>query len=218
MGFFSDLQPPDDTNNEPEPRRVKWRGDADDTVGIGLPFNSLLVLTDQVAVTATGFLAYPSGFAFTLVTISRLSPSPVSLGMHPHPGAIRRGGLPGGEFRFGIGFSDGTAAFTMHRNRPEGEPAPRILHARGGGGGGRTYRQSFWCEPLPSPGSMKFVCEWPDLDIPETSVDIDATAVIEAASRSLPLWPEDVDLPDESGSRSYVTGGWNSSTFGRVKP
>ena len=134
MGFFSELQPPDDTDREPEPRRVKWRGDADDTVGVGLPFNVVLVHTDQVAVTATGFIAYPLGFAFTLVTISRLSPSPLPLGMHPHPGAIRRGGLPGGEFRFGIGFSDGTAAFTMHRNRgPESEPPSRILHTRGEG-------------------------------------------------------------------------------------
>ncbi len=222
VGFFSELQPPEDSDREPEPHRMKWRGDADDTVGVGLAFNAVLVQTDQVAVTATGFFAYPTGFAFSLVTISRLSPSPVPLGMHPHPGAIRRGGVPGGEFRFGIGFSDATTAFAFsmhHRRGPDGELAPRILHTRGGGGGGRTYRQSFWCEPLPSPGSMKFVCEWPDLEIPETSVDIDASAIIEAASRSVPLWPEDVDLPDESGNENHRrgSGGWSSSTYGRMK-
>jgi hypothetical protein len=67
---------------------------------------------------------------------------------------------------------------------------------------------------------MKFVCEWPDLDIPETAVDINATAIIEAASLSVPLWPEDADLPDESSSehRQRLSGGWVSSTFGGMKP
>jgi hypothetical protein len=219
MGFFSELEPPDDTFREPEPRRMKWRGDAEDTVGVALPLNALLVQTDQVAIIASGFFAYPLGFAFSLVTISRLNPSPVPLGMHPHPGA-RRGGIPGGEFRFGIGFSDGTTAFSM-RYRPgsDGEPAPRTLHPRGGGGGGRTYRQSFRCEPLPPSGSMAFVCEWPDLEIPETSVDIDATTIIEAASRTQPLWPEDVDLPDESTSEHQRgRGAWRSSSYGRTQP
>jgi hypothetical protein len=220
MGFFSELETPDDAFREPEPRRVKWQGDADDTVGIALPFNISLVQNDQVAVIASGFIAYPLGFSFSLVTISRLSPSPVPLGMHPHPGAIRRGGVPGGEFRFGIGFSDGTTVFSAHRMRPGLEASPRILQTRGGGGGGRTYRQSFWCEPLPSPGHMKFVCEWPDLLIPETSVEIDASAIIEAASRSGPLWPEDANLPEESSSENQrrAVGRWNSSTFGRMRP
>jgi hypothetical protein len=219
MGFFSELEPPDDTLREPEPRRMKWRGDSEDTVGVALPMNALLVRTDQVAIIASGFFAYPLGFAFSLVTISRLNPSPVPLGMHPHRGD-RRGAFPGGEFRFGIGFSDGNAAFSMrHLLGPNGEPAPRTLRPQGGGGGGRTYRQSFWCEPLPPPGSMAFVCEWPDLDIPETTVDIDATAIIDAASRTTPLWPEDVDLPDESNSdQQRGRGQWRSSTYGRSQP
>ncbi len=220
MGFFSELEPPDDAFREPEPRRMKWRGDADDTIGVPLPLTALFVRTDEVAVIASGFFAYPSGFAFSLVTISRLSPSPAPLGMHPHPGAVRRGGVPGGEFRFGIGFSDGTTAFSMrHRLGPDGEPAPRTLHPRGGGGGGRAYRQSFWCAPLPPSGSMAFVCEWPDFAIPETSVDVDATAIIEAASRAVPLWPEDVDLPDEpGGDPQRASGQWRSGTFRRMQP
>lgn len=220
MGFFSELEPPEDLDREPEPRRVKWRGDADDTVGVGLPFDVVVARNDQVAVTATGFFAYPTGFAFSLVTISRLSPSPVPLGMHPHPAAIRRGGAPGGEFRFGIGFSDGTTVFSTHRfSGPESASAPRTLRARGGGGGGRTYRQSFWCEPLPPPGSMRFVCDWKDAGIPETSVDIDAIAVIEAASRSVPLWPEDVEIPDDSSNEKHnrANKGWVSGTYGRAQ-
>lgn len=219
MGFFSELEPPEGFK-EPEPRRMKWRGDPDDTVGVALPLTSLLVQTDQVAVIASGFFAYPSGFTFSLVTVSRLNPSPVPLGMHPHPGAIRRGGVPGGEFRFGIGFSDGTTAFSMrHRVGPDVEAAPRTLRPRGGGGGGRTYGQSFWCEPLPASGSMAFVCEWPDMAIPETSVDVDATAIIEAASRSVPLWPEDIDLPEESGTEHRGSSAvWRSSSYGRSQP
>lgn len=219
MGFFSELEPPDDTFREPVPRRMKWRGDTEDTVGVALPLNTLLVKTDQVAIIASSFVAYPLGFSFSLVTISRLNPSPVPLGMHPHPGA-RRGGIPGGEFHFGIGFSDGTAAFSMrYRPRSDGEPAPRTLRLNEGGGGGRTYRQSFWCEPLPPSGLMSFVCEWPDLEIPETSVDIDATTIIEAASHTGPLWPEDVGLPDETNkTHQRGSGTWRSSSYGRTQP
>jgi len=219
MGFFSELEPPDDTFREPAPRRMKWRGDAEDTVGVALPLNALLVKNDQVAIVASGFVAYPLGFSFSLVTISRLNPSPVPLGMHPHPGS-RWGGIPGREFRFGIGFSDGTAAFSMrYRPRLDGEAAPRTLRLSEGGGGGRTYRQSFWCEPLPPSGSMAFVCKWPELEIPETSVDIDATAIIEAASRTVPLWPEDVNLPDESnGEPQRGRGAWRSSSYGSTQP
>lgn len=217
MGFFSELEPREIGDSEPEPQRMKWRGDSDDTVGVGLPFEVVLARNDQVAVTATGFFAYPAGFAFSLVTISRLSPSPVPLGMHPHPAAIQRGGVPGGEFRFGIGFSDGSTVFSAQRRRPAASGSTsRTLRTRGGGGGGRTYRQSFWCEPLPSSGSMRFVCDWFDAGIPETAVDIDATAVIEASSRSSPLWPEDVDLPDESESDGQHRG-WASGTFGSAQ-
>jgi hypothetical protein len=83
VGFFSDIEEPGDAFRGPEPRRVKWRGDVDDTMGIPVPLGPLLIRTEQVAVIVSGFFAYPSGFRFSLLSISRLDPSPAPFGLQP---------------------------------------------------------------------------------------------------------------------------------------
>lgn len=201
VGFFSDTEPPTDAYREPEPRRVRWRGDVDDTAGVPVALSLLLVCNDQVAVVASGFSAYPSGFTFSLVSISRLDPSPVPLGFH-HPGMRGRGDSTGGEFRFGIAFSDGSKVVNYgHRSTPPDEPSVRTLRLRGGGGGGRRWSQELWCEPLPSAGLMALVIEWRDFGVSETSIETDGSAILDAGSRAVPLWPDDVDLPEEMGLR-----------------
>jgi len=47
----------------------------------------------------------------------------------------------------------------------------------------------FWLWPLPPPGPLAFVCEWPKKGIGERRVDIDASVVLDAAARAEPLWP-----------------------------
>ena len=49
----------------------------------------------------------------------------------------------------------------------------------------------FWLWPLPPPGPLTFVVEWPALGIAETRAETDATAVVEAAASAAPLWPEE---------------------------
>jgi hypothetical protein len=38
---------------------------------------------------------------------------------------------------------------------------------------------------------MEFVCEWPGLGIAETRAGLDAQLILDAARRSVQLWPED---------------------------
>ena len=218
MGFFSDLKPPSDAFREPEPRRVRWRGGPDDTAGVPVPLRPLLVTNNQVAIIASGFFAYPTGFTFSLVTISRLSPAPSPLGIR-HPGMRGQSDSIGGEFRFGIGFADGSKVVNGVHPIPGEEPPLRILRPQGGGGGGRKWSQEFWCEPLPPVGPMSFVFEWRDLGVPETSIDVDATSVLDAGSHATPLWPEDVDLPEEPRAPSRrSTAQWSSSSFRKMQP
>ncbi len=105
----------------------------------------------------------------------------------------RGGGLPDELFRFGIEFSDGRKATTLdwERLRPPGEP-PRgpVLTMLGGGGDDRRWDQRYWVWPLPPPGPLAFVCEWPALGIALSRVDVDAELVLEAAARAEPLWTE----------------------------
>ncbi len=210
VGFFADTEPPADTYREPEPRRVRWRGDVDDTAGVSVPLSSILVCNEEVAVVVSGLLAYPSGFVFSLTSISRLEPAPRPLGFH-HPGARGRGELTGGELRFGIGFADGSKVVSYRSpSIPTDKSTARSLRPRGGGGGGRRWSQEFWCEPLPPDGPMTFVMEWRDFGVSETSMDVDGGLISEAGSGAVPLWPDDVDLPEESGSRPR---GWPSSSY-----
>jgi hypothetical protein len=218
VGFFSDVEPPEDAYREPEPRRVRWRGDPDDTAGVPIPQRPLLIQNEQVAIIASGFFAYPAGFTFSVVTLSRLSPAPPQFGSHPL-GARSRGGPRGGELRFGLGFADGSKALSsQYPVSPSGEISLRMLRSRGGGGGGRKWQQEFWCEPLPPMGSMAFVCEWRDCGVPETSIDVDATAFLDAASQATTLWPEDVDLPEDDDTPLRRPKLWTVSPFRGTQP
>jgi hypothetical protein len=213
MSFFSELETPDADFREPEPRRVRWRGDPEDSVGVVVPIGPFELLNDQVGIVVSNFFAYPNGFAFTLVTISRLNPAPSPLGFH-HGGAPGRQGVTGGELRFGMGFADGSKVFQQHRVVPGQGPSPRTMRSRGGGGGGRKWQHEFWIEPLPPMGLMNFVFEWRDYGVPETYIDVDAAPVVEASTRATPLWPEDKDLPEETDSTPRGFARWNSRTYG----
>lgn len=217
VGFFSEIELPGDAYREPEPRRVRWRGDTDDTVGVLVPIGPFKVHNDQVAIVVTGFYAYPAGFIFSLVTISRLNPPSSPLSFH-HPGMPGQRHTPGGELHFGIGFADGSKLFQQHRVIPGTEPSLRSLRSRGGGGGGRKWNQEFWCEPLPPRGPMAFVFEWGDFAVPETSIDVDATPVIDAATHAKSLWPEDADLPEDPEHSPRQSGTqWNSGVFRKTQ-
>ncbi len=204
MGFF---EIPDDSwpdEEEPEPRRHRWRGDDLDTVGVSVPITALLARTEEVAVSVSGLFAFPAGFRLSLITLLRMDPPKEELRGTIGLGPWRRGRIQWGKaLHFGIGFSDGSKVTDRQVPGPHHRehPSSRSLEGRGGGGGGRKWTQGLWCEPLPPPGPMRFVCEWKGAGIEETETVVDADLILEAASRATALWPDDIDLPpdDESG-------------------
>src|SRR5690606_19236221 len=48
-----------------------------------------------------------------------------------------------------------------------------------------------WVWPLPPPGPMDFVIQWPSAGIDETSVVIDTKPILDSARRCTRLWPQD---------------------------
>jgi hypothetical protein len=77
-----------------------------------------------------------------------------------------------------------------------------MLMPRGGGGGPRRNDMTYWVFPLPPPGPLAIVCEWPAYGIEESRIEIDAALIIDASARAVRLWPDD---PDESSGGPIST-------------
>jgi hypothetical protein len=217
MSFFDEpvLQAPEP--EEPDPQRTPWRGTSDDTTGVVVPLVRVLARTDDVAIIVSGLVAFPSGFDLTLITIARLAWARRGMSPHPMGFGIPERMYPSPEFlRFGLRFADGSKATNagfgqgIHPSRS----GVRDLRTRGSGGGGRKYSSRYWCEPLPPPGSLGLVCEWPKYGIAETEEVISADLILAAAEQAKPIWPEDVSIPEPPG-RPYPTNRTSarSSTF-----
>jgi hypothetical protein len=223
MSFFDDIPPPQRPST-PEPRREPWRGTSEDTLGVPVPISEILARTEDVAVLVSGIVAFPAGFSFSLILLSRLNPprQPFAPLAHLHPG------LPEQQdpFRFGIGLADGTKVVA------DGGPWPPVtegihrLRPQGGGGGGRSWRQGFFFQPLPPKGPLHFVCEWPAYDIPESRLELDSALILDAAEKARPIWPEDERLPEPperpklSGSmlRSYGSASASAAPIAPLEP
>jgi hypothetical protein len=75
-----------------------------------------------------------------------------------------------------------------HRPDERKEPEGPVLIEHGGGGSDTRFEQGFWVWPLPPPGPLAFVCEWPSQSVPLTRVEIDASRIAEASKRAEVLW------------------------------
>jgi hypothetical protein len=185
MSFFGELPEP-----EPEPSRVHhpWEPPQAEFPGIARIDLVDLVRTDQIAVAIAGISAYPSGFELFAIARLRADGGPGN----PGPGApadmARR------SFRFGMQLSDGRKVIGEHGKRrpdPDSEPTGPILWQYLGGRGPHTHFSRWWAWPLPPPGPLEFVVEWPAAGIAETRAGLDAQLILDAARRSIRLWPDE---------------------------
>jgi hypothetical protein len=177
MGFFDELPA-----LEPEPprRHHPWLPPEAEFPARASIDTLLLGRTERVAVGITAISAYSAGFE--LFVTARIRP-----GTPGDPGAARK------SFRFGMQLADGRKVVgPQGRGRPDldAEPTGPILIPFMGGGGPHAMFSRWWAWPLPPAGPLEFVCEWPDFGIRETRVGIDAQLVLDAAGRSIQLWPE----------------------------
>ena len=172
--------------------RTPWDGPANNVLGIVVPLNMVLVQSDRAAVTLGSITAYPDGFEFDYLIRSTAEELGRSLAEHLHH---RRAGpdLPDDLFRFGLEFADGTRVTSIESRLPfSGEPgAGPAMVPRGGGGSFERWLGNWWVTPLPPPGPLAFVCEWPAAGIALTRVEIDASAVLDAAVHAVTLWESD---------------------------
>jgi len=149
----------------------------------------VLARTDDIVVALGDLRAYPNGFQFAVTAFAR---EPLRDRQAFGSGGFLRhfgpGPVPDDFLRFGLRFPDGTVLTNLDPGSPgPDETGPRLL-PEGGSGGTRRYEQSYWVWPLPPPGRIDVVCEWPAHGIPETTVELDAGVVLAAAQRAITLF------------------------------
>ena len=188
MGFFDHLPAPEP--EEPPRRHHRWEPPEAEFPGI-VPVDTLLLgRTGEVAVAVTGLSAFSAGIEIFLT--ARIRPS----AGHPEehlPGGVRDLAAARRSFRFGLQFSDGgkaTGSPGGHRPDHDSEPAGPVLYPFAGGGGPHSFVSRWWTWPLPPAGPLEFVCQWPTFGIAESRAGIDAQLILDAARRSIRLWPE----------------------------
>ncbi|MQY07122.1 hypothetical protein [Actinomadura macrotermitis] len=191
-----------DDDDEDDYVMPPWVGPGEDVLGVTVPIGRILARTGNVVIALPHATVYPTGVLFDV----RLAARREGLGddawddlettFFGHDMPRRRRGLPDTLCRYGVRLSDGAKATTVDSDpSDEGEPSGPVLTEHGGGGcggGGRTLEGSnaYWLWPLPPEGPLQFVVEWPAAGIEETSLELDATALVAAAADVVPLWPE----------------------------
>jgi hypothetical protein len=178
MGFFDDL---------PHQELYGRRGGAWDPPPAEFPCavaTGPLVFgrTGAVTVAVIGVWAFRAGFEFWVSARFQHTQPPASGEMAPQESVY-----------LGVQFADGRKAANFGRG-PElaqgAGPAGIALSPRGFGGGLRHRDWSYWVSPLPPAGLVTFVCEWAAAGISEAQASLGAHLIVEAARRSVPLWPE----------------------------
>jgi hypothetical protein len=152
--------------------------------------------SEHAAVAIIGIAAYTRGFEFFLARCIRPGTPGLDEDLTPE---MRRYKLTDWQDfpAISVQFPDGRTAIS---GRPygDGKPEGPILQSRGGGGTPHSQLLRWWVWPLPSAGPLEFICQWPVYGIGETRVRINGQLILDAARRSVQLWPEDNPAPPSS--------------------
>jgi len=195
------FSPDDDaSDSSSEPRRPTWFGPPEGELGRTIALDSVIAQSESGVIAVSHAVVYSTGVAFDFVACARgLSQSQASRLLHEQH-MFEEEDLPDSLLRIGFEFGDGRRASNLnwraHRRLmvPDAEPQDPILmpHAGGGGnagGGSASLRPGYWLWPLPRSGPLRISCEWPVVDIPLTTIEIDGGTLADAAAERIDLFP-----------------------------
>jgi hypothetical protein len=184
------FEPPPRIDREPEPSH-DWEGPPDGAVPVTVPIEKVVAKTAETAIYLASVSAYPTGFEFDVFVVTSDRDSPLDpFGFDYRMLAEHTGEIPAGQLRIGFLFADGSKATNTGKSfdwaeGSEESPDPPYMSGYGeGGGSDHNWHGSFWVWPLPPPGKLEFLCEWPEADIPLTPLELDASLIVTAATGS----------------------------------
>jgi hypothetical protein len=148
----------------------------------------VLARTGEVAIAIPVLSVYPAGFELELMI--RLYMDRTDWLMWAlHPSFPRPPWLTVEHvFRFAVLYADGRAITNLEGPGPRGPGQNLTMTPSGGSDGGSSLR--YYIQPLPPPGPLTLICEWPAQGITETRHEIDAHEIIDASARAVRLWPD----------------------------
>ena len=183
MGLFRKSPPPRLTLLREVPR--PWDPPETEFPAV-VPINTLQFgRSEQTAVAITGISAYSNGFEFFVTRLIR--PDAPGFDQDPVPGTPRGVFGERQSFQISLQLSDGRTV-TSGRPPVDAEPTGAILRSRGGGGTSHYQLMRWWSWPLPPTGPLEFICQ---LGTGEARIGIDAQLILDAAQRSIRVWPEE---------------------------
>jgi hypothetical protein len=206
MMFFA--PPSADQVHRGRPDMPPWMGPPESEFGAVVPVERVVARSANVVIVLPTVRAFRSGCLFDVEVAGRqgrmsgddwwdLQMSSVPVDRTESHGER----LPDKLLRLGIRYPDGTKATTLGRRRAPGRSddspeGPVLTWTPGGSGAGRhADRYMFshfglWLWPLPPSEKMEFAVEWPFAGIDLTMAELEGSAIVSAAGRSMRYWPE----------------------------
>jgi hypothetical protein len=179
-----------------EPVRPPWLAPPDDELGVAVPETIVLASSERGAVGLSHAVAHSTGVLFDFLAQARGLTRAQANGIFHEQIMFDSAELPDGLLRIGMELPGGARVSNleglkaMHHEVQPG--TPQLVPHAGGGGTGSSDRvvmhPGYWLWPLPESGPLRISCEWPVVDIPLTTVEIDAAVFRAAAANVTKLW------------------------------
>lgn len=199
MNFFPNVEPLPDRGDCDEPVIPVWAGAPEDVMPGVVPVELVLGRSESTVVLLTSIRAFPTGLSMHLSVRVRGPLGHRDLHAETFDGPFSHNADTDWQARrlkWGFEFADGTRATNVDpflplpdHDDPTWEPDRPVLMGGGGGGSPRSIDRDYWLWPLPPAGTLRVACEWLDHGIEMTVQDVPLAPILDAATRSAPLWP-----------------------------
>lgn len=211
MSFFDDLPSPAERPRRTKPVPPAWAAPPSDELPAVVPVGRFLYRSATMMMAVKNVDVFSTGCQIDVVWSVRRGEDDTDIEWSRitdqcfNRSAFQFSGGAGhtGGLRFGVAYPDGSKATTAPPSPglfdgTERVKGPLLIMTGGGGGSGNDDEVSsstrFWLWPMPGNGDVRFVAQWNDLGMKETSIVISGDHLAKAAARVQKYWDPQDDI------------------------